>query len=606
MPRPFTRLRATLPVLLVLLAACGPGAQQPSAAPAASAVSPATAAPPPSAAPAPTAEPSAAPGPTVATASATPTGPTATLDLPTQAPTITAIPAVAPFPLKAGWWDDAVCYEIFVRSFYDSNGDGIGDLNGLIQKLDYINDGKPATQSDLGATCLWLMPIMPSNTYHGYAVTDYYDVNPQFGTKDDFKRLIDEAHKRGVHVLIDMVLNHTSSQHPWFKEALTGPDAPHRDWYLWSHDEPPTQGWHKSPVRDEYYYSAFDGGLPDLNYRNTEVNAEAQKISAFWLNDMGADGFRMDAAKHMIENGPVTADTLETNAWLREYRTFLEKTAPGAFTIGENFGASSIGLASYYPDQLDMYFEFNIGQKLIQAVNLGDASQYSGAVRVAYEDLPFQRWAPFLTNHDQNRAMSVFGDKPDRARLAAIAYLTLPGLPFVYYGEEIGMLGTKPDEQIRTPMQWSAEPAAGFSSAAPWEAPQPNFEATNVAAQDADPASLLNLYRRLIHLQTTDPAFGHGSYTPLKSGNNRVAAFLRQQDDSAALVLLNFGRQPVEGIALSVDTSALAPGTYQPATLLDDSTTAAPLTVGAGGTIAGYAPLPTLAARTGYVFRLAR
>ena len=593
MPRSFPRLRATLPLLLVLLAACGPAAGQPTAAPAPSALPPATAA-----------APSAAPAPTVAQATATPARPTPTLDLPTQAPTITAVPAVASFPLSAGWWDDAVCYEVFVRSFYDSNGDGIGDLNGLIAKLDYVNDGKPETQTDLGATCLWLMPIMPSNTYHGYAVTDYYDVNPQFGSKDDFRRLVDEAHRRGIRVLIDMVLNHTSSEHPWFKEALTGPGAPHRDWYLWSRDEPPTQGWHKSPVRDEYYYSAFDGGLPDLNYRNPEVTAEAQKISAFWLNDMGADGFRMDAAKHLIENGAVTADTLETNAWLREYRAFLEKTAPGTFTIGENFGASSIGLAAYYPDQLDMYFEFNIGQKIIQAVNLGDASQYSGGVRVAYEDLPFQRWAPFLTNHDQNRAMSVFGGKPERARLAAIAYLTLPGMPFVYYGEEIGMTGTKPDEQLRTPMQWSADAGAGFSSAAPWEAPQPDYRATNVAAQDADPASLLNLYRRLIHLQTTDPAFGHGSYTALKSGNNKVAAFLRQQGDSAALVLLNFGRQPLEGIALSADKSELAPGTYQPATLLDDGAAAAPLTAGAGGAIAGYAPLPTLAARTGYVFRL--
>lgn len=567
--------RAALPLLIALLAACGPAAQAPVA-------------------PAPTAAPAAPATPAPTAAPATPA--------PTAAPAPTPLQA----PLAAGWWDDAVCYEVFVRSFYDSNADGIGDLPGLIEKLDYINDGDPQRQADLGATCIWLMPIMPSNTYHGYAVTDYYGVNPQYGTADDFKRLVGAAHQRGIKVLIDMVLNHTSSEHPWFTSALQGPGARYRDWYRWSDTDPGTQGWHKSPVRDEYYYSAFDGGLPDLNYLNPDVTAEAYAISAFWLNDMGADGFRMDAAKHLIEHGSAVADTPETNAWLRGYRTFLQKTAPGAFTIGENFGGSSIGLASYYPDQLDMYFEFNIGLKIIQAVNLGDAEQYIGAVRVAYEDLPSQRWAPFLTNHDQNRAMSAFGDNPDRARLAAIALLTLPGLPFVYYGEEIGMLGAKPDEQLRTPMQWSAAANAGFSTAAPWEPPQANYPATNVAAQERDPAALLNLYRRLIHLHTSIPALGHGSFTALRSSSSNVAAFVRRQGDEALLVLLNFGRRPADAATLTLGASELVPASYTLTSLLGDQASAAPLTIAPGGAIAGYVPLASIPARSGYVFRMAR
>lgn len=598
MPNSCARALAAL-LLLALLAGCGPAVQAPTAAPA-----PPTAAPaPPTAAPAPpTAVPSATPAPT-----ATPSQPSATPDLPTQAPTITAAPTQPAFPLASGWWDDAVCYEVFVRSFYDSDGDGIGDFNGLTAKLDYINDGDPATSSDLGATCLWLMPIMPSNTYHGYAVTDYYSVNPQHGSMADFKRLLAEAHRRGIRVLIDMVLNHTSREHPWFQSAASDPSSPYRDWYLWSKDEPPTQGWHKSAVRDEYYYSAFDGGLPDLNYRNPAVTAEAQKISAFWLSEVGVDGFRMDAAKHLIENGGATADTLETNAWLRGYRTFLEQTKPGSFTIGENFGSSSLALSAYYPDQLDMYFEFTIGLKIQQAVNLGNGNQYIGAVNAAYEDLPFQRWAPFLTNHDQNRSMSAFGNKPERAKLAAIALLTLPGLPFVYYGEEIGMLGAKPDEQIRTPMQWSAAAGAGFSSGTPWEAPQPNYAETNVAAQDGDPSSLLSLYRRLIQLHTSTPALSRGSFTPLKSSDQAVAAFIRQHgDDPPVLVLLNFGRQPVAGVKLALAASGLPPASYTPATLLADGASAAPLTIGPGGALADYTPLDTLPARTGYIFQLTR
>jgi glycosidase len=537
---------------------------------------------------------------------------TPTRNLPTQAPTITAAPTAAPFPLQAGWWDNAVCYEIFVRSFYDSNGDGIGDLEGIIQKLDYINDGNPQSQTDLGATCIWLMPIMASPSYHGYDATDFYTVNPEYGTNDDFKKLISAAHKRGISIILDLVLNHTSNQHPWFIEASKDPNSPYRDWYLWSKDKPgysnPWGGdpWQQSSARNEYYYGIFSPTQPDLNYRNPAVTAEAYKISAFWLNDMGADGFRLDAIKHLIEDGTVQENTLETHAWLRDYRTFLEKTKPGTFTVGEIFGASPQALQPYYPDQLDAYFAFEAGDRILSAANTGQGIDFTITIANNYAQIPFQRWAPFLTNHDQNRAMTVLGGKIGKAKIAAAALLTLPGLPFVYYGEEIGMTGAKPDEQIRNPMQWAAdETTGGFTSGTPWEALQKNYKDINVATQEADPASLLNYYRALIHLHTEHPALAQGSFTAFKSSSVALSAFLRQTEGETVLVVLNFGKEAVNGATLTLDKSDLAAGTYTATPLLGDTPGAA-LTVGADGSISAYAPFPSLTPQTGYIFTLSR
>src|SRR5262245_14105152 len=479
------------------------------------------------------------------------------------------------------WKRGAVCYEVFVRPFYDSDGDGIGDLNGLVQKLDYINDGDLKTQTDLGASCIWLMPIAESPSYHGYDVVDYYQVDREYGSNDDFKRLVAAAHQRGIKVLVDLVLNHTGRDHPWFQAALADPASPYRDWYLWSKDRPGYVGpwgeqvWHRSPAGDGYYYGVFWEGMPDLNYRNPAVTAEAHKISAFWLKDLGADGFRLDAVKHLIEDGSVQDNTPETIAWLREYRTFLTQAAPGAFTVGEVNSGSLDVLAAYYPDQLDSYFEFNTGYQILSAAGQGTAGAYLAAAADANRRLPFQRWAPFLTNHDQERAMSVLGDDVSKAKIAATALLTLPGLPFIYYGEEIGMLGAKPDERIRTPMQWSGEEKGGFTTGRPWEPFQSNYREVNVSLQADDPDSLLNLYRRLIHLNTEHPALSHGSFTPLVSNNGSVAAFLRQADDEAILVVLNFGQQPVTEATLMLAHSELATGSYQLQPLLSDQPAAA-------------------------------
>jgi alpha-amylase len=598
-------------VLLALLAACGSSAGSGSGAtavPATAAEAVPTAVP---AAATPTLDDAAALMATLAANAPSPTSAADAPNVPTVAPTITLGPTAEPAPLAAGWWDGAVCYEVFVRSFYDSDGDGVGDLQGLTQKLDYINDGDPASRGDLGASCIWLMPVAEAFSYHGYDVTDYYAVEQDYGTADDLKQFVVAAHERGIKVVVDLVLNHTSVEHPWFKEALRDPESPYRDWYIWSEDNPGYVGpwgdtaWHKSPVRDEYYYGVFWQGMPDLNYRNPDVTAEAQKISAFWLNDLGVDGFRLDAIKHVVEAGREQENTRETHAWLREYQAGLRAIKPDVFTIGEIFGGRPGMLDPYYPDQMDTYFEFGVGEGIIDAARSGSARGYMDAVQRAYERLPFQRWAPFLTNHDQERVMTTLDGDPARMRLAAVALLTLPGLPFVYYGEEIGMAGAKPDERLRTPMQWSAEPGAGFSTGTPWEALQGDWAQVNVAAQEDDPASLLTLYRQLIHLHSARPALATGSFTPLSAeGHPSVAAFLRVAEGDAALVVINFGAEELSGVTLSAAASDLAPGSYQAEPLLGEEAGAV-LTAGEGGTIEGYAPLPVLAPQTGYVFGLA-
>jgi alpha-amylase len=314
------------------------------------------------------------------------------------------------------------------------------------------------------------------------------------------------------------------------------------------------------------------------------------------------DGFRLDAIKHVIEVGREQENTRETLGWLREYRAFLRRDHPGAFTVGEIFGGQPGILDPYYPDQLDTYFEFGVGWGIIDSAQSGTARPYMDAVTAAYQRLPFQRWAPFLTNHDQERIMTTLNGDEARMRLAAIALLTLPGLPFVYYGEEIGMIGAKPDERIRTPMQWSRDGGVGFTTGAAWEAPQSNAQAVNVAAQDADPDSLLSLYRTLIHLHTSHPALASGSFTPLTAQNQpAVAAFVRTQGEDTVLVVINLGAQELSAVALRAPASDLAPGSYGLKPVLAASN-GAQLEAGTGGAI--DAQFPTLAPQTGYIFEL--
>ena len=497
------------------------------------------------------------------------------------------------------WARGAVCYEVFVRSFSDSDGDGIGDLNGLIEKLDYIDK--------LGASCIWLMPVAKSPSYHGYDVSDYYRVEPAYGTNDDFKRLVAGAHRRRIKVLVDMVLNHSSSEHPYFQAALHDTTSPYRAWYRFA-PAPLGKGphggddWHRSPVRDEYYYGVFWSGMPDLNYQTPAVRDEAKKIATFWLRDLGADGFRLDAVPYLVEEGTCLMGCPGTHAFLHEYAAHIDSVKPGAYTVGEAWGNID-EMMPYYPDQLTSYFGFELADSLLSAVRTGSAAGLlTGFVRLQ-DTLPAYRWSPFLSNHDQTRVLTALGGDVTRAKQAATLLLTLPGLPFIYYGEEIGMTGDKPDPRLRTPMQWSPRAGVGFTTGTPWEAPQPDSMAVNVALEDTDPGSLLNLYRKLIHLRRQYDALATGTLVPLSASSPQVATYVRRAGDHVVLVVANLGAAPASGVSISSGEGVLPPGRYTARNLLGGPN-GRTLQVHADGRIREYVPVATIGPRESLVLDL--
>jgi alpha-amylase len=516
-----------------------------------------------------------------------------------------AAPAQAP-----AWSGNGVCYEVFVRSFSDSDGDGVGDLRGLIDKLDYINDGDPTSPRDLGASCIWLMPVAPSPSYHGYDVTNYFEVNRDYGTIADFKQLTTEAHRRGIRILVDLVLNHMSSEHPYFKSALLDRASPWRDWFRWSPTQRQTRGWsvptwHKAPTRDEYYYGLFWQGMPDLNLANPAVKAEAERIAKFWIEEMGADGFRLDAVGHFFEQGEEPRNGPETHPWLRDFATYLRGLHPDAFTVGEVW--DSLGaIRAYYPDQLTAYFAFPVADALLNAVRSGSRDSLIAMVERVQREFPRGRWASFQRNHDQTRTMTELQGNVPRAKLAATLLLTLPGIPFIYYGEELGMTGAKPDPRLRTPMHWTLSPAAGFTRGLPWEPLQPDSFTANVAVEEGDTASLLNRYRRLIHLRAAHPALGSApEFVPVSSSAAAGLAYLRRAENGTALVIANLAEQPLTNLALSSPAAVLPAGRYTARPLLGRNP-AATLLVGRDGRIRGWIPYVTLAPFENHILELTR
>ncbi len=520
----------------------------------------------------------------------------------TPKPTAVAVQPIGGLPKGTDgypWWNDTVFYEIFVRSFYDSNGDGIGDFNGITAKLDYLNDGDPNTTTDLGVTGLWLMPINPSPSYHGYDVTDYYAVNPQYGTMDDFKRLLAEAHKRGIRIIIDWVLNHTSSQHPWFQQSLDRA-SPYRLWYRWSDTKPADNNWYAA--NGSYYYALFSPGMPDLNYRTPAVTAEMQKVVRFWLNDVGVDGFRLDAAKHLIEDSTVLENTPETHTWYKDLRPFYKGLNPQAMTVGEVADNSDTVSTYSAGDELDLAFDFDLAKAAVFSAGAGRAKDVADGLA---HDLSLFRpgqFAAFLTNHDQNRVMSVLNGDVNAAKSAAALLLTSPGVPFLYYGEEIGQLGQKPDEDIRRPLQWSGEANGGFTTGAPWLASNADFTTKNVAAQSADPASLLAFYRTLIRLRNNHAALRLGDLHLLSTGDQSVFASLRVSSQETVLVVLNLGQKPVSDYGLKLDQGPLV-GKYNIAPLLGAGELSAP-TVTAQGGFESYKPRAVLPAYSQFILQL--
>ena len=493
---------------------------------------------------------------------------------PPVAPVADAAPAsparpVAATPPEPGWWNGRVFYEIFVRSFADSTSgplanDGIGDLQGLIEKLDYLNDGDPATTSDLGITGIWLMPISPSPSYHGYDVTDYYGINPQYGTMADFRRFLAEAHRRGIRVVTDLVLNHSSSRHPWFEAALRG-DPAYRDWYIFvpPGEVPTTRGpWNQQVWQEkngQHYYGIFWSGMPDLNYRTPAVTAEAYRIAEFWLRDVGVDGFRLDAVRHLIEDGDVMNDTPETVAWLQGFRSHVKQVAPGAMLVGEVWTNTETVSDYLRAGALDLAFEFDLAGAILDAAKSGTGTKLAYTLENVATSYPEGSYATMITNHDQNRVASELREDPRRLRLAATLLLTAPGVPFLYYGEEIGQIGAKPDEMIRNPMPWTGGPNGGFTAAAaPWEPLQPGHERRNVADQDADPDSLLHHYRRLVRLRQAEPALAVGAIRVLDTGRDDVLAYERTAGDRRLVVMANLSGSDVRGFRLPGATGGYA------------------------------------------------
>ncbi len=449
-------------------------------------------------------------------------------------------------------------YEAFVRSFADSNGDGIGDLRGLTARLDYLNDGSPASATDLGVSGIWLMPVFEAASYHGYDVIDYRKIEPAYGSAADLTALLAAAHRRGLRVLLDLVLNHTSDKNPWFTASATG-RGPYADWYVWSDTDPGYRGpqgqtvWH--PLGGRYYYGVFGADMPDLNLRSPAVTAELKAIARYWL-DQGVDGFRLDAIPYLIEDGPKQFSTPETLAWLRDFQASLKADHPAVMTIGEVWADSSIA-AKYVPDATDLTFDFDLAGATVASVQTGQPSTLASAIGQTVASWPPNQAGTFLTNHDQPRVMSQLGGSTDKARLAAFLLMTEPGVPWIYYGEEVGLAGTKPDPQIRTPMPWTPDQATGgFTTGTPWEALAPGIETANVAGQDANPSSLLNEYRSLIRVHDAQAPL-HGGGTVPVAATGPVVAWLRTTADDVQLVVANTSSAAASDYSLALDAGPL-------------------------------------------------
>ncbi|HYG61957.1 MAG TPA: alpha-amylase family glycosyl hydrolase [Thermoanaerobaculia bacterium] len=481
-----------------------------------------------------------------------------------------APPAKGPVQWQHDWARGAVFYEVFVRSFADSDGDGIGDIRGLTSKLDYLNDGNPKTVTDLGVDALWLMPVFESPSYHGYDVVDYERIDREYGTAEDFQRFLDEAHRRGIRVIVDFVMNHSSSQHPWFVESASSPASGRRDWYVWRADDPrwtqPWGGnnrtWHEK--NGAYYYGVFWGGMPDLNFSTPAVREEMKRLATLWLG-RGLDGFRLDATRHLFANGPGAGqnDQPETHVYLKELSAAVRQAKPDAMLVGENW-TETPEIAAYYGstdtvrggDELPMNFNFPLASAILAGVNAGDAQPIAEKLTEMAELYPAGIIdTPFLTNHDMVRAATQLGADPGervaRSKMAAAVLLTLPGAPFLYYGEEVGLQNGGPsssDELKRTPMPWDASPGGGFTTGKPWYDFAPGRETNNVAAQAGDPDSLLTHYRHLIRARHNSDALRTGELelrTPATT-NSPLLAFLRKSGKETVLVVHNLGSEPVQ------------------------------------------------------------
>jgi maltose alpha-D-glucosyltransferase/alpha-amylase len=497
---------------------------------------------------------------------------------------------------QAVWYKDAVVYQVHVKAFFDSNNDGMGDFPGLTSKLDYIRD--------LGVSAVWLLPFYPSPLKDdGYDVSDYHDVHPQYGTVADFKLFVREAHRRGLKVITEMVVNHTSDQHPWFQAARRAPKgSPKRDYYVWSDTDQKYKGtriiftdtetsnWAWDPVAKQYYWHRFFSHQPDLNFDNPHVLRAMFRTMRFWL-DMGVDGFRLDAIPYLIEReGTSNENVPETHLVLKQIRALIDQSYPNKLLLAEaNMWPEDVRPYFGEGDECHMAFHFPLMPRMYMAIAQEDRHPLV-EIMAQTPDIPdICQWAIFLRNHDEltlemvtsrerdymyrmyaadlqarinlgirRRLAPLMENDPERIKLMNSLLFSMPGSPIVYYGDEIGMgdniyLGDR--NGVRTPMQWSPDRNAGFSRADPQRLYLPpimdpvyGYQAVNVEAQERDPGSLLNWTKRMLRTRRESRAFGRGRLSFLSPGNRKVLAYLREYADEAVLCVANLARsaQPVE------------------------------------------------------------
>jgi maltose alpha-D-glucosyltransferase / alpha-amylase len=484
------------------------------------------------------------------------------------------------------WYKDAIIYQVHVRTFHDSNGDGIGDFPGLEQRLDYLQE--------LGVSAIWLMPFFPSPLRDdGYDISDYQTVHPGYGTLEDFRKLLESAHERGIRVIIEMVLNHTSDQHPWFQEARSSQDNRRRDWYVWSDTDTRYKGtriifldteksnWAWDPVSKSFYWHRFFSHQPDLNWDNPAVREQMWNVMKFWL-DMGVDAFRLDAVPYLMEREGTSCENLpETHEILKGLRRKLDEQFSGRMLLAEA-NQWPADLRPYFGDgdEFHMAFHFPLMPRMFMGLKLEDRKPITEILQQTPEIPPSCQWSLFLRNHDELTLEMVTDMERDymydmyaasksmrlnlgiRRRLAPLLnndrrrielmngmLMSLPGTPIIYYGDEIGMgdnilLGDR--NGVRTPMQWNGGWNAGFSIAEPQRLYAPliqdpvyGYPAVNVAAQKESEHSLLHWMRRIITVRRSTAVFGRGSIEFLYPANHRILAYLRRQGKETVLVVNN-------------------------------------------------------------------
>jgi maltose alpha-D-glucosyltransferase/alpha-amylase len=491
-----------------------------------------------------------------------------------------------PLKQEVPWYKLAVIYQAHVRTFYDSNGDGVGDFQGLDQKLDYLKE--------LGIDTIWLMPFFPSPLRDdGYDISDYYSVHSSYGTLEDFRTFLKSAHARQIRVIIEMVLNHTSDQHPWFQQSRSSQDNPRRDWYVWSDTDTgysqtriifldtELSNWAWDPISKSYYWHRFFSHQPDLNYDNPAVREEMWNVMKFWL-EMGVDAFRLDAVPYLVEREGTNCENLpETHGIIKELRRKLDEQFPGKMLLAEA-NQWPVDLRPYFADgdEFHMAFHFPLMPRMFMGVKLEDRKPITEILQQTPEIPPSCQWCLFLRNHDEltlemlttversymndtyARDMDMRLNLGIRRRLAPLLdndrrrielmhgiLMSLPGTPNIYYGDEIGMgdnikLGDR--NGVRTPMQWSGGWNGGFSAAEPEKLYAPliqdpvyGYPAVNVVSQKKTEHSLLNWIARIIAVRKTTSVFGAGSIEFLYPANHRILAYVRQLENETILVVNN-------------------------------------------------------------------